>query len=189
MGRSGCGKGTQVELLMKKLTEDNKDRKILHIESGAFFRKLLKGPETYTQKLTKEIVETGGLMPEGIVIGLWSNFLMENYTGEENLVFDGCPRKVIEAQALDSVLKFYKASNPTVIYINVTRKWAEDRLTARGRKDDTPEGINNRMNWFDNEILPTTIELFKNDPFYKFIDINGEQPIEKVFQEVLDKAF
>lgn len=187
IGRSGCGKGTQVELLKKKLSLDDKDRKILHIETGALFRQLLK-TESYTQKLTKEIVETGGLMPEVMAISLWSNYMMQNYTGEENLIFDGCPRKVVEAELLDSILKFYKASSPTIIYVNVSRKWAEDRLTARGRKDDSPEGIESRMNWFDKEVAPV-IDFFRNDPTYRFIDVNGEQTIEEVHQEILDKVF
>jgi len=187
IGRSGCGKGTQVELLKEKLSIDDKDRKILHIETGALFRKLLQ-TESYTQKLTKEIVEIGGLMPEVMAISLWSNYMIQNYTGEENLIFDGCPRKVIEAQLLDSMIKFYKASSPTIIYINVSRKWAEERLTARGRKDDSPEGIESRMNWFDKEVAPV-IDFFRNDPAYRFVDINGEQAIEQVKQDIFEKIF
>lgn len=182
MGRSGCGKGTQVELLKQKLTEVYKGKKILHIETGALFRQLLKS-DSYTQRLTKEIVETGGLMPEVMAVAMWSKFLLENFTGEENLLFDGCPRKLVEAKLLDSALKFYKIPKPTIIYMNVTREWATARLLARGRKDDTKEGIESRMNWFDDDVM-SVVNSYKNDPTYNFIEVNGEQTIEQVQQEI-----
>lgn len=187
MGRSGCGKGTQVELLKQKIAEVYKGKKILHIETGALFRQLLKS-DSYTQKLTKEIVETGGLMPEVMAVAMWSKFLLENFTGEENLLFDGCPRKLVEAKLLDSALKFYKIPKPTIIYMNVTREWATERLLARGRKDDTKEGIESRMNWFDNDVLPV-INSYKEDLSYNFIEVNGEQTIEQVQQEINNKLF
>lgn len=185
IGRSGCGKGTQVELLKQKLSEIYKNKKILHVETGVLFRQLLK-TESYIQKLTKEVVETGGLMPEVMAVAMWSRYLLDNFTGEENLLFDGCPRKVQEAKYLDSALKFFKISRPVVIYMNVSRDWATKRLTARGRKDDSPEGINSRMNWFDTDVLPV-IEFYRNDNSYDFIEANGEQSIEDVQKEIVAK--
>jgi adenylate kinase len=185
IGRSGCGKGTQVELFKQKISELSGGKKILHVETGTLFRKLLQ-TESYIQKLTKEIVETGGLMPEVMAVAMWSRYLLDNFTGEEDLLFDGCPRKVQEAKYLDSALKFFKISKPVVIYMNVSRDWATKRLTARGRKDDTVDGINSRMNWFDTDVLPV-IEAYKNDPDYNLIDVNGEQSIEDVQKEILAK--
>lgn len=187
MGRSGCGKGTQVELLKKKISEVYSDREVLHIETGALFRLLLKS-NSYTQKLTKEIVETGGLMPEVMAVAMWSKFLIENFNGDQNLLFDGCPRKVPEMRLLDSALKFYKVSRPTVIYMNVSREWATDKLLKRGRKDDTKDGIENRMNWFDKDVMPV-IEEYKKDQTYNFIEVNGEQSIEQVQKEINTKIF
>lgn len=187
MGRSGCGKGTQVELLKQKMTEVYEGRKILHVETGAFFRQLLK-TESYIQKLTKEVVEKGGLMPEVMAIAMWSRYLLDNFTGEENLLFDGCPRKIQEAELLNSALKFFKVPKPTIIYMNVTREWATQRLTARGRKDDTPEGINSRMDWFDKDVMPV-IEAYRNDQSYDFVEIDGEKSIEDVQKELNSKVF
>lgn len=187
MGRSGCGKGTQVELLKKKIQEIDTERQIVHIETGALFRQLLK-TESYTQKLTKEIVETGGLMPEVMAVAMWSRYLMDNFTGSENLLFDGCPRKVPEQKLLDSALKFYRVPKPTVIYMNVSREWASARLQARGRKDDTPAGIESRMNWFDNDVM-RVVEAYRNDPTYNFVEINGEGTIEDVQKDLHGRLF
>ena len=187
IGRSGCWKGTQVELFKKEL-EGKSGAKILHIETGAFFREFLKNDNSYTQKLSKQIIETGGLMPAAMPVGLWVNYLVKNFTGKENLIFDGCPRKFAEAELLDGMLKFYGIPNYKVIHINTSKKWCVDRLTARGRKDDTVEGIEKRMTWFEKDVMPC-IDFFNNDKDCQVIDINGEQTIEDVHTEIMKKAF
>jgi adenylate kinase len=186
IGRSGCGKGTQVALYMNKLKEIN-GLNTLHVETGSFFREFIKS-SSYTSQITKGIVDTGGLMPESIVIGLWVNYLINNFTGKENLVFDGAPRKLCEATLLDGTLKFYNIQKYKVVYINVSREWASTRLLARGRKDDTKEGIEKRMAWFDKDVLPS-VEFFKQNEDCEFIDINGEQTIDQVSEEILKKVF
>ena len=186
IGRSGCGKGTQVDLYMKKIKETDKS-KILHIETGSFLRGLVK-ESSYTSKLVKEVIENGKLMPESIVIGLWANYLMKNFTGNEHLVFDGAPRRICEATLLDNTLEFYNISKYKVVYINVSPEWASARLLARGRKDDTKDGIQKRMAWFEEDVMPC-VEFFKNNQRCEFIDINGEQTIEEVSNEVIKKVF
>jgi adenylate kinase len=186
IGRSGCGKGTQVKLYMDKLKEIN-GLKTLHVETGSLLRALTK-TGTYTAEMTKSILDTGSLMPESIVIGLWTNHLMTNFTNNENLVFDGAPRRLTEAELLDSTLRFYNIPKYKVVYINVSSKWATERLLARGRGDDKPEGIAKRMAWFDADVMPC-IEFFKKQQRCDFIEINGEQTIEQVSAEVLSKVF
>lgn len=186
IGRSGCGKGTQVDLFKKSL-EEKEGVKILHVETGAFFREFLKGG-LYTQVLTKRVVESGGLMPAGMAIGLWLDYLINNFSGTESLLFDGAPRKLTEAELLDEMLKFYKIPNYKVIHINASRKWCTDRLLARGRKDDTTEGIGKRMDWFEKDVMPC-IDFFNKDKDCQVFDINGEQTIEQVHNEIMKKVF
>jgi adenylate kinase len=185
IGRSGCGKGTQVELFKKELEKSGK--KILHIETGAFFREFIKG-DLYIQALSKSVVETGGLMPEAIVVGLWVNYLINNFTGKENLVFDGAPRKYQEAVLLDGMLNFMGIKKYKVIHINTSKKWATERLLARGRKDDTKEGVAKRMHWYDTEVMKS-IKFFKNNKNAQFIDVKGEQTIDEVSKELISKVF
>lgn len=186
IGRSGCGKGTQVKFFMDKLRENN-GAKVLHIETGSLFREFIKG-QTYTEILSKQTVESGGLMPGALAIERWSDYLINNYTGKEYLIFDGAPRIVQESVLLDGILKFYGIEKYNVIYINVSKKWSHNRLFARGRKDDTEEGIAKRMNWFDEDVMPC-IEYFKNNKNCEFIDVNGEQTIEEVHGELVKKVF
>ena len=186
IGRSGCGKGTQVELFIKKIQEVN-GLKTLRIETGSLLRELAT-ETSFTATKTKELLDRGALMPESLVIGLWSSYLIENYSGKENLVFDGLARRLPEALILDAALQFYNIQKYKVIYINVSRKWGTERLLARNRKDDTEEDIKNRMNWFDTNVTDS-IEYFKNNKNCDFIDVNGEQTIEEVHAEVIKKVF
>ncbi len=190
LGRSGCGKGTQVELVRKYLDE-NSGLKSLYIETGTYFRSLLKS-NSYTSELTKEIVNTGGLMPSSMAIDMWMSHLIENYNGRENVIFDGVSRRMMEAEALHDALKFYKLHGYKVIYMNVGRQWATDRLLGRakkeGRLDDQIDGIEKRQTWFEKDIMPV-IEYYRNlGDGCEFIEINGEQPVEAVYKEILEKV-
>jgi len=185
IGRSGCGKGTQIELLSKKLKEENPDIDINYISTGNVLRKFWKG-NTYTHKLSKEILEKGKLQPEFLVTYLWGKDLVEDMNGNEHLILDGTPRRLNEAEVLDSAINFYERENPIVIHLNVSRKWATDRLLNRGRSDDGIKQIEKRLNWFDTEVIPA-IKYFENNELYKVLDINGEQSIEEVFAEMINK--
>lgn len=186
IGRSGCGKGTQADLLMTHLCGmGDKSCKTLHLETGAFLREFVKG-NSYTQNLCRQGMDAGTLMPESVMVFLWQDYLVENFTGAENLIFDGCPRKLHEAQLLDSAFRFYNIQKPVVFSLNVSREWSEKRLEGRARKDDSPEAIARRLEWFETEVTKT-INFYKTSDYYNFIDIDGEQPIDDVQNEILAK--
>lgn len=186
IGRSGCGKGTQIDLLSKKLKEEAPEIGINYVSTGQDLRKFWEEDGSYSHKLSKEIMESGDLQPEFLVIYLWGKDLMKDMTGNEHLIFDGTPRRLNEAEVLDSAIRFYKRENPVVIYMNVSREWAFERLVGRGREDDTIEQINERLDWFDRDVVPA-LDFLKNDPLYKFVDISGEQSIEEVHNEMMEK--
>lgn len=183
IGRSGCGKGTQAKLLIDHLKKIDSEKSLYYLESGAVFRKLITG-DSYTAKLAKRIYEAGGLQPEFLAVWVWSNLLIEHMTGEEHLIIDGTPRKPREAHVLDSAFTFYRRESPHIIHIDVSREWSIERLTDRKRPDDNPGDIEARLGWFESEVVPA-INFFKEHSYYKVLTINGEQPIEKVHQDIL----
>ncbi len=183
IGQSGSGKGTQAKLLIDYIKSKDNNRPVFYLESGVAFRKLVS-EEKYTAKLAKHIYEAGGLQPEFLAIFVWSNLLIENLTGEEHLVLDGTPRKLREAHVLDSAFKFYRQERPTVVFLNVSRDWSVLRLTDRNRSDDNPGDIESRLNWFESDVVPA-INFFKNDQYYNFLDINGEQSVDKVHADIV----
>lgn len=142
--------------------------------------------DNHTAKLTKARMEEGGLMPEFMPIKMWADYLVDNFTGEEHLLLDGLARRPHEAPILDSALKFYKREYPTMIVINVSREWATQRLLGRGRGDDNLDDIKRRVEWYDTNVVPA-IEYFRNNGRFTVLDINGEQPIDGVYKELIGK--
>lgn len=185
IGRGGSGKGTQVALLLNYLKKIDSKRKVLDLETGNEFRKLLGG-KGYSVKLMNEIYAKGGLMPSFLPIWVWSDFLIKNLEGDEHLVIDGVARRFGEVDVLDSAFQFYKRGKPTIVYVNISREVAFERLMSRKRSDDNESEINNRLDWFDEEVLKS-VDFYKKSPHYHFLDINGEQTIEKVHEEIVSK--
>ncbi len=188
IGRGGAGKGTQAKLLEQKLKSiDNQN--VIHVETGEEFRKFLKG-ESYTISLAKDIIYKGDLMPEFMPIYMWAEFLAKNYTGQEHLIFDGTPRKLLEAKILDSVFPFYNLQKPYVIYLDIEHEHSSQRIALRaknsGRNDDNPVSLEIRRIAFERDVQPT-IEWYRNNPNVIFLDINGRLSIEEVHNEIVKK--
>lgn len=178
VGRSGCGKGTQAELLKQKLQGNT-----LYVGTGDYFRSLLT-KDTLTASLYKEGYEKGDLAPNFFVTTFLGNVFMEKYTGDEHVLFDGVARLQPEADALTEMLTFYKVKNPKVVYLDVSSEWALDKVSKRGRLDD--KGAKHKDEWFESQVKPV-IHFLENNSLYTFIHINGEQSIEEVHQEILSK--
>ena len=185
IGRSGCGKGTQAHLLKNRIAHHDPDKlQILYIETGNYVRDFIR-QEGYSSKIARDLYERDHREPDFLGIFLWSKVLIDELDENMHLIIDGAPRAIDEAQVLTSALKFYKRENPAVIYLNVSRQWSEDKLLARGRSDDrTLTKINKRLDWFDKDVIPA-IKYFETDPLYRFLEINGEQPIEKVHADII----
>jgi adenylate kinase family enzyme len=185
MGRSGCGKGTQGKLLAEYIEQQEPKKPVLYVQTGAVLRTFKEKPG-YTAQEIKKIYDKGELMPEFITVYTWSTILIEQYTGIEHLIIDGTPRKPAEAHTLDSIFEFYKIPRALVVHLNVSREISRQRLLDRKRSDDTPADIEKRLNWFDEYVVPT-INYYRNNPAYMFIELNGEEPIATT-QEQLKQA-
>ncbi len=186
IGRSGCGKGTQAQLL-KEVLEKKGTEKVLHFTTGGGFRKFSESG-SYSSKLSKEIENSGKLSPEFLAVWNWSNIFIENLTGGESVILDGAPRRIMEIEPLHSAIHFYGfTGHATVIYLDVTENFALARIVERNREDDnTTEKAKRKMDWFEKDILPV-LDVYSRDPRYTFIHVKGEQSIEEVHKEILEK--
>lgn len=173
LGRSGCGKGTQAGLLIKKF-------KFQYIESGNILRHFAK-KRTFSGRKLKETMGQGYFAPTFLLPYLWVNYL-EKFTDHNKIIFDGSPRTFIEAELLDQALEWYDRKNYKVILLDISRGEAFRRLTARKRGDDTPEAINRRLDLFDMDVVPV-IKFF--DKKGKLIRVFGELSVEKVHQKII----
>ena len=180
-GRSGCGKGTQAQLLVDFLKSQEKE--IVYIETGSRLREFIKA-DNYSGKLAGDILKEGALIPVFLPIWIWTEILIKNFSGNQDLVFDGVCRRREESIALDSAFDFYKIEKRNIILINVSKEWSYTRMMERQRVDDTPEKIKNRLDWYENDVTPA-IEYFHKKTEYNFIQINGEQSIENVHRDII----
>jgi len=191
MGRSGSGKGTQA-VLLKEYLEKSGGAKVLHLETGTLFREFITG-DSLTARLATKIYQQGSKNYDFLAIDLIVEYFKKNYSGEESIFIDGAPRSELEAVLLDNLLEFYERfdanqfEKPKVIYVDVSVEWAIDKLQKRGRSDDSEvDKMKTKMEWFESDVMPA-IEYLKNNKHFDFIHINGEQTIEEVRQEIMNK--
>ena len=185
IGRSGCGKGTQADLLQNFLKEKGIGP-TLYIETGDLFRDFIKG-ETFAQKRSREFYENSIRQPDFLACHMWSHLLLSSCEEGTTAIFDGTPRSLAEAQVLASAFPFFGFDKKYVIHIDVSRKWSQERLLLRGRADDQAgDKIEKRLDWYDKDVVPA-VEYFKNDPEVTFLHINGEQSVESVHDEIMNR--
>lgn len=186
IGQSGSGKGTQAALLESTLKEESPTQSLLHFETGTIFRSFIESP-SYTAKKTREAMEAGVLPASFIGIHVWSHQLIETYTGQDSVIIDGTPRVAAEVPVLLSASKFY-GWHTTVVFIDVSDTWANERLLGRGRVDDTVDHEREaRLAWFHSTVMPA-VELLKASSDVTFISINGERPIKEIHAEICERV-
>lgn len=191
IGASGCGKGTQVALLKDELAKKDPTTPIFYLQTGQYFRDFIKG-DSYAALMAREAIDKGERAPDFLAMYLWSDIFVKNLTGKEHLILDGSPRSLNEAQNLDIAMKFFKREQPVVVYIKVSPEWSVQHLLERAKKDaradDSIDGIRKRVAWFEQDVLPA-INYYRRDRDYDFVEINGEQPIEKVHKDIMLHLF
>lgn len=180
IGRSGCGKGTQAKKLIEKLA--NIGESVYYVSTGDEFRRVFD-MDTYTSNKLKGIVGSGLFAPTFTAVSMWTNALVRDLKEDQHIIIDGTPRSVEEAMTLDTVFPFYEAE-PVVLYVDVSREWATEKLFGRGRHDDTKEGIDSRMDLFDTAIVPI-VDMYKKRNTIPVLHINGEQSIDDVHAEIV----
>lgn len=187
-GRAGCGKGTQLALLKEYLEKSDSSKKTLQVETGAAFRRFTGENPTYTGKAVLEILNRGGLPDAFISVWLWTQALVDSYTGTEHLLFDGFPRRVLEAEMLDGALSLYDRDPVTLFVLNVPEEKVIERLRLRQRADDVSEDrIRRRLTWYESDVVPT-IEYYKRKGGrYTVHEIDGNRSIEAVQQDIIQK--
>jgi adenylate kinase family enzyme len=183
IGRSGSGKGTQAEKV-KGFLELYDSRKVFHLEAGHRFRSFI-AEENYSSLLARKVSEDGGLQPEFLSVWAWAGEIIRNVDKHDHLLIDGTPRRESEAKILESAFEFYNRSDIEIVYLNVSRKWAMDRMKERGRADDKElDDVKARMEWFEKDVSGV-LDYYRLHKSHKFHEVNGEQSIEKVYLDII----
>lgn len=176
-GPPGAGKGTQSQLLIDKYH-------LVHLSTGDILRhEISQG--TVLGIEAKKLMDKGTLVPDEVVIGMISNKLDSN-TDAKGFIFDGFPRTVAQAEALDELLKSKGASISGMIALEVNNIELEKRLLLRGkdsgRPDDAnPEVIRKRIFEYNSKTAPVA-NYYKEQN--KFTSINGIGSIDEIFSSI-----
>lgn len=176
-GPPGSGKGTQSEKLIVKYG-------FKHLSTGDLLRKEMKDGTPLGME-AKSLIEQGRLVPDEVVIGMISTALDAN-PGVNGFLFDGFPRTVAQAEALDKLLAEKQSQIDAVLFLVVNEEELIKRLVGRaqtsGRLDDAdPEVQRKRQEVYKNETLPVA-GYYSN--FNKVSKLDGEGSIDEIFERI-----
>ena len=182
LGPPGSGKGTQAQRLINRY-------KIVQLSTGEMLRAAVAA-ETPIGLQAKDVMASGGLVPDEIVIGIISDRI-DQPDARNGFILDGFPRTVPQAEALDELLKKKHIKLDAVIELRVNesallerveRRAAETR--ARGeevRADDTPEVLTKRLASYRAQTEPL-IHYYSERR--KLLTVDGMMTIEHVTREI-----
>lgn len=181
LGISGSGKGTQIDMILPLL--EKRQRNFL-IAMGSIMRRLASSDTDVGTHLS-EVLSHGGLAPKPLALALWLNTIAWDLHTDEGMIFDGSPRSVWEAEALDVILQFLCRQDSTrVVHIITSLEEITQRLLKRGREDDHQQAIEGRVAFFHNDVVPV-VEYYRKNGM--LVEINGEQAISDVHKEIVEK--
>ena len=176
-GPPGAGKGTQAERLVEKYN-------LKQLSTGDMLREAInRGSEL--GKRAKSIMDRGELVSDEIILSMISEKLID--TEGSGFIFDGFPRNLQQAKALDEILNKLELNLDIVIEIIVKDEVLISRIENRvresknARSDDNAEVLKNRLN-----VYHQSTEMIK--PYYlekgKLVNIDGMRGIEEVSSDI-----
>lgn len=173
IGRSGCGKGTQADLLKKYLEKQDGAGSVFYIYTGEGLRELTKRQDLLTARLVDEkVMKAGAKAPDFVAVWVWSGKFVEGMDEKRHIMLDGSPRTVIEAKLLDEAFDFYGRSAVFPIWLDVSAEEVFFRMKHRGRADDTEDQIKNRLAYYEKYVVPA-INYYDKESENKLIHIDG----------------
>jgi adenylate kinase len=173
-GPPGSGKGTQSEKIVAKFG-------LIHLSTGNLLRQEID-EKTPLGLEAKNFMDKGQLVPDEVVIGMIDSCL-EKHAGAKGFLFDGFPRTVAQAEALDKLLSLKKTAISKVLALEVDEDELTKRLLKRGensgRSDDKNEDvIRKRFAVYKNETEPVA-DYYKDSGKLKYI--KGVGTIDDIF--------
>jgi adenylate kinase len=176
LGPQGAGKGTQGKLIAA-------EHGIPHVATGDMLRAAMAAG-TELGREVKPIYDIGGLVPDGLMIALIRERLGED-DARDGFVLDGFPRTMVQADALDEMLREIGRELDVVLEFQLVDEIGRERMLRRaaeeGRTDDTPEAIDRRLALYHEETEPL-VEYYRSRG--NLVGIHADRPIEHVFAEI-----
>jgi len=179
-GPPGSGKGTQAGKLAEKY-------QFKHVSTGDLLRSEV-GNATPLGLEAKKYMDAGDLVPDTVVIGMIGNLLDAQASEVKGFIFDGFPRTVAQAEALDALLVDKGHAIHKVLSLHVAEEELVRRLVERGkisgRSDDNEEAIRNRLEVYKKSTAPVA-DYYADQ--IKLADIVGIGSIEDINVALCEK--
>lgn len=195
LGAPGAGKGTQAAMIAEEF-------KVPHISTGDILRRNMKEGTPLGLK-AKAFVESGGLVPDEVVIGLVEDRLSQEDC-KNGYILDGFPRTLAQAEALDKVARIDLAINIDVPFETIVSRLGGRRVCVCGetyhvsmlngettckrcgkelfiRDDDKPETVKNRLKVYSDQTQPL-IDYYRSQN--KVVDIKANGTKEEIFADI-----
>ena len=207
MGPPGAGKGTQAANIVEKYG-------VCHISTGDMFRSAIKNG-TEMGKLAQSYMEKGELVPDSVTVGIVKERLSQSDCSEKGFLLDGFPRNLDQAHSLDVILNELGYALDGVIDVSVENQILINRIIGRRickkcgatfhiefnkpqvegvcdvcggelytRKDDTLETAENRLSVYSSQTQPL-LDFYAERGL--LVNINGDQAVDKVFADIVEK--
>ena len=182
-GAPGSGKGTQSDKLIEHY-------KLFHISTGDVLRDNIKRG-TELGKIAKGYIDQGQLVPDELIIDILAQVLDENKdNASEGVIFDGFPRTIPQAEALEQLLADRGTQVDAVVGLEVPEEELIKRILLRGqmsgRSDDNEDTARKRLETYHNQTSPLKAYYQEQG---KYRAINGLGSIDGIFdliKEALD---
>jgi adenylate kinase len=162
LGPPGSGKGTQAE----RLGDDG----WLTLSTGDLLREA-RSQGTELGDKASEYMDRGDLVPDDLIVAVIGGEL-EGRDGE-SIVLDGFPRTVAQADALAEALEPHGRELTSVVLIDVPDAVVAERISGRGRADDAPETVRERLHVYHDETEPL-IEYYEQRALLRRVDGTGD---------------
>lgn len=200
LGPPGTGKGTQADLLSKR-------EGFIHLSTGDLLRGEIAGKTEFGKKI-KNFLDNGLLVPDEMITDYIIGYIEKNALYNKRVLFDGFPRRIAQAEALDDCMKNRNSSVECAILIALEDDIIVSRLSNRmicsgckkiypgtceeeyciechqklvKRSDDNIDVIRKRLDVYKNETAEL-IGYYKN--LSKLIEIDGSRDFDEVFKNI-----
>jgi len=170
LGPPGAGKGTQAQRLKSYLD-------VPHLSTGEMLR---DSADTPLGRRAAQYMSAGQLVPDDVVVGIVVERLKDGDCAN-GCMFDGFPRTVPQAEALDRLLSENSMPLDLVLALDVPETDLIARLSARGRPDDTLDAIDERFRQYHMLTKPLT-DYYRSRGILRQIDASASP--EKVFEHI-----
>ena len=176
-GAPGSGKGTQSDKIIAEYGVE-------HISTGDVLRAEIKAG-TEVGKKAAALINEGKLVPDSVIIDILASTLDAKGKNIKGVIFDGFPRTIAQAEALNAMLEERGESVSTVIGLEVDDEELIKRIVARGatsgRADDNAETAKKRLETYYNQTLPLKDCYIKEG---KYAMIEGVGAIDEIYARI-----